>query len=1071
MTVLDREKETHANKQEPVRVRLLGGFSVLVGDRTVERDEWRLRKAATLVKLLALAPGRRLHREWIMDRLWPDLGPKAASNNLRRTLHAARNAIDPNAGSRYLASEEEQLVLCPGGTLWVDVEAFETAAMTARREREPAAYRVALDLYAGELLPGDRYEEWAEGRRRELRQLNLALLAELADIYKERSEHEAAIDALTMLTTEEPVREEAHSGLMRLYALSGRLSEALEQYGYLEEALARELGTEPNASSRTLKEEIASGKLSSSADGKRSEDSIAADAGKHNLPAQRTSFVGREREMVEIKRALAMTRLLTLAGAGGSGKTRLAIEVGRDLAGAYPDGVRLVELAELSEGGLVPRAVAEAVGATEQPGRPIDDVLVAFLRDREMLLVTDNCEHLVEETARLVDVLLDSCPRLRILATSRELLGVAGELNWPVPTLSVPDETSFTVEAVEAHEATRLFAARALYRRQNFSVTPENADAVANICRRLDGIPLAIELAAARVGALSVRQIAQRLDSSLDLLSGGRTDVSRHRTLSAALDWSHELLGTREQVLFRQFAAFMGGWTLEAAEKVSGPNEGVLELLSGLVDKSLVVAEVSAGGIRYRLLEPIRQYALQKLEDSGETEATRRRHTEYFLTLVEEAEPQLVGPGQVEWFSRLDAEIGNIRAALSWSLEQGETGLALRLAGALWAYWFGRGYFHEGRRWLEASLAAETSGSVAARVKALDALGRLAGWHEEMDRVEAVAQEGLRLSVGAEVEVRVAASLRGAMGDVARVREDYERAEEWYEEGLALCQEAGELMLRIWILGGMTNLAIARDDYRRAEEIFEEAIALARELGDALTLGTFLNGLGYVFLLQGYYERAEAMSEEAVVLLRERGYLGALVKAIDTLAWALLRQGNPRRAVALHKEGLALCKDQDDRTNATAYFEGLACEAATAGEARRTAALFGKAQALREAANFQLLTGEREMHEPYIRVARSRLDEASWEAAFAEGRAMTFEDAIDYALSAEDLSSPLPPEAPTLTRREREVATLVARGLTNRRISSELVLSEHTVRQHVKNILKKLDIHSREQVAARLHDQ
>jgi predicted ATPase/DNA-binding CsgD family transcriptional regulator len=741
--------------------------------------------------------------------------------------------------------------------------------------------------------------------------------------------------------------------------------------------------------------------------------------------------------------------------------------------------VRLVELAPLSDDGLVPRAIAEAVGVTEQPGRPISDSLVGFLRDREMLLVTDNCEHLVGATARLVDVLLDSCPRLRILATSRELLGVAGELNWPVPTLSVPDEGSFGVEAVEGHEATRLFAVRASYRRRGFSVTPENARAVATICRRLDGIPLAIELAAARVGSLSAQQIARRLDSSLDLLAGGRTNVPRHRTLRAALDWSHELLGDREQALFRRLAVFMGGWTLDAAEKVSGLEEEVFDLLSGLVDKSLCLAEASAsGGMRYRMLEPIRQYALQKLKEGHEAEAIRRRHATHFLALTEEAEPELTGPGQAEGFARLDAELANVRVALSWALEQGETEVGLRIAGALRDYRFGRGYFGEGRRWLEESLAMSHSGSVAARVKALEALAWLAAWQRDVDRAEAAAEEGIRLSAEAEVEVRVAASLRGLMGDAARVREDYGRAEEWFEEGLALCREAGEGRAKVWLLFGMSNLAQDRDDYRHAGEILDEAIALARELGDALTLGLLLNSLSYFYLLQRDYQRATTMSEEAVALLRELGYRGILVLAIDTLAWALLQGGDRGRALALHREGLALCKDHGDRAAAAAYLEGLACEAATAGGARRTATLLGKARALREAVDYKLLPAERAMHEPYLRAARSHLDEASWGAALAEGRAMTFGGAVEYALSEEGPveSSPVgqhefSPGSKQLTRREREVAVLVARGLTNRAIASELVLSEHTVHHHVTNILKKLNLRSREQVAPFLHDQ
>ena len=1075
--------ETSGSEREPVRVKLLGGFSVMVGARTVDGSEWRLRKAAALVKLLALAPDHRLHREQVMDTRWPQLGKGAASNNLRRTLYTARRVLGPSDGSRYLASGEGWLGLCPEGSLWVDVDAFEAAAAAARRECEPAAYRAALELYAGELLPADRYEAWAEGKRGEIRRLRLDLLVELAGACERRGEYGAAVEALRRVTTEEPAREEAHAGLMRLYALAGRQAEALRQYELLEETLARELGAEPGASSRALREEIATGTISAPPRGATlgdGSDTVPAN-GKHNLPAPRTSFVGRQREMVEVKRALAMTRLLTLTGAGGSGKTRLALEVARDLAGAYPDGVRLVELAPLPEGDLVARTVAEAVGVTEQPGRPISDLLVAYLRDREMLLMVDNCEHLVGDTARLVDLFLDACPRLRILATSREPLGVAGELNWSMPTLSVPDGRSSTVEEVEGHESVRLFAARASYRRRDFSITSENAQAVATICRRLDGIPLAIELAAARVGPLSVGQIAHRLDDSLELLTdGGRTSAPRQRTLRGALDWSHELLDESEKLLFSRLSVFRGGWTLEAAEEVSGGEEGVLDLLSGLVEKSLVVAEVDGrGGIRYRMLEPIRQYALEKLRESGEAEQIQRRHAEHYLALVESAEPELVGPGQIECFARLDAEQSNIRAALSWSLEQGETELGQRIAGALRDYWFGRGQFGEGRRWLEESLAAGDSGSVAVRIKALDALGLLANCQGDMERAETVAQEGLRLSAEAEVEVHVAASLRGRMGNVATVHEDYERAEEWLEEGLALCQEAGDRRIRTWLLADMTNLALARDDYRRAEEIFEEAISLARELGDALSLGILLNGLSYVFLLQGEHQRARAMSEEAVVLSRERGYVGSLVNAIDTLAWVQLQSGDRGRALTLHKEGLALSKDQDDRTTAAAYLEGLACEAATAGEARQTAMLFGQAQALREAANFSLLPGERAMHEPYIRAARSRLDEGSWERAFAEGQVMTFEDAVEYALSegaaatsssASDQSSdhyrPL-----DLTRREREVAALVAQGLTNRAIASELVLSEHTVRQHVKNLLKKLGIHSREQIAACLREQ
>jgi DNA-binding SARP family transcriptional activator len=417
---------------EAVRIWLLGGFKVSIGSRLIEKRAWRLRKASALVKLLALAPGHRLHREQVMDLLWPDLGKKAASNNLRQTLHAARGLLDRRAGARYLASEDDALVLFPGGSLWVDVEGFEEMALTSRRTGDPAAYRAAIDLYAGDLLPEDRYEEWMDGRRENLRQLYLALLIELAGLYEERDDYAQAIEVLRNATATEPTLEEAHAALMRLHALSGRPERALAQYERLRNALVEELGTQPGAATRRLRDEIAAGRLppAPSAGPTWLEPSVA---GPHNLPTPRTSFIGREREIVEVKRTLSMTRLLTLTGAGGSGKTRLALAVARDLIRTYPDGVWLVELAPLSEAELVPQEVAAALEVQERPGEPLTDTLAEALGEKGLLLVVDNCEHLVEAAAQLGDTLLDSCPRLRVLATSREPLGIRGEVLWQVP--------------------------------------------------------------------------------------------------------------------------------------------------------------------------------------------------------------------------------------------------------------------------------------------------------------------------------------------------------------------------------------------------------------------------------------------------------------------------------------------------------------------------------------------------------------------------------------------------------------------------------------------------------------
>jgi predicted ATPase/DNA-binding SARP family transcriptional activator len=670
-----RKRRSSSEVPFPVRVRLLGGFGVWVGPGLIEEDRWRLRKARSLIKLLTLAPGHSLHREQVMEALWPGLGVRKASNNLHQILHAARRVFEPSAlasdnaacSSSYLLLRDEQLLLCPEGPLWVDVEAFEEAAATARYTMEPAAFGAALDLYAGELLPEDRYEVWLEERRAQLRELYLSLLIELGALLEEREKFEEAIEALERVVAQEPIHEGAQVGLMRLYALSGRRREALSQYERLREALSRQFGRRPEVATRRLQQEIWAGTFPHHSDlppvGHTLEEEAPSAAGtaRHNLPIARTSFVGREREKLEVKWHLAMTRLLTLTGAGGCGKTRLAVEVVRDLVGAYPDGVWLVGLAPLSEAELVEQAVAQALGVREQPNRPLLETLKDTLRTKKMLLVLDNCEHLLEAVVGLVDALLDCCPGLRVLVTSRETLNAAGEVNWVVPSLTAADvQGPSTLPELEAYESVRLFVDRARQRDPSFVLSVGNAQAVSQICQRLEGIPLAIELAAARMGALSAEQLSLRLDDPLKVLStGGRTADPRHRSLRATLEWSFELLSEGERVLFKRLSVFAGGWTLEAAEEVcsgEGIEQGdVLEVLSGLVDKSLVVAEATEGNgaLRYRILEPIRQYGQERLQGSGESEAIRSRHAASFVALAERAWPELRGPQQVMWLKRL----------------------------------------------------------------------------------------------------------------------------------------------------------------------------------------------------------------------------------------------------------------------------------------------------------------------------------------------------------------------------------------------------------------------------------
>lgn len=1089
-----KQSEAPASKRpEAVRVWLLGSFRVSVGSRNIEESQWRLRKATVLLKLLALAPGHRLHREQAMDLLWPDLGRRAASNNLRQVVHTVRQTLAPTEGSRYLASDSELLVLCPGGNLWVDVETFEDTAVSARRSRDPAAYRAAMDLYAGDLLPADRYEEWAEDHRGRLREIYLSLLLGLARLWEERGEYDLASEVLRRALKEDPALEEAHAGLMRLYALAGSKREALAQYGRLEEALSREVGTEPSASSRALREEIAAGRFPPN-DGVPFGSAPEEPAGtaRRNLPAPRTSFVGREREMIEVKRMMAMTRLLTITGVGGSGKTRLALEVARDLVGAYPDGVWLAELAPLADPGLVPQAVARTLGVKEQPGQPLTDTLAETLRTKRTLLVLDNCEHLLDGAARLVDALLDSCPHLRILATSREALGIAGEVRWTVPSLSMLDpQSADTVEELERSESARLFVERASARRPGFSLTPDNTQAVAQICHRLEGIPLAIELAAARVGALSIKQISERLTASLKLLTGGdRTQVPKQRTLRGTLDWSHELLSTNEKKLFGRLSVFAGGWTLEAAEEVGadGSIEGsdVLDLLGRLVDKSLVVAEAEAqGAVRYRTLEPIRQYARERLEESEESEAIQRRHAEFFLALAEEAEPEVEGPQQAAWLERLEAEHDNLRAALSWSLERGEEAeLGLRVAGALGQFWYLRGYLGEGRRWLEEALAKSSPASTAARANALHRLSFLAYLQGDLDRAQEASEEGLKLE-GVEQfwdiagRRSVAAGLgRLMLGIVASAQGDSERAIQLYEKSLALSRKIGD---KRGIADNLLLLGIEmrpRGDLGKARELLEEGMVVGREVGDPELLAAFLTQLCDTFLLQGDLERATVVGDKAVAICREHKHRFMLSEVLCNLGWVALLRGNLERATTLYVESLELKREVGLMLPLPEPLDGLACVATARGETERAVRLFGATQALHELVRNYLTVREyAALREPYLAATRSQLSEEAWETAFAEGRAMGFEETVEYALSDKKRPSPLVPmpEEPSaaqppvvLTRREREVASLVAQGLTNRQIASELVIGERTVETHVRNLLKKLGLSSRDQVSVRM---
>jgi tetratricopeptide (TPR) repeat protein len=540
-------------------------------------------------------------------------------------------------------------------------------------------------------------------------------------------------------------------------------------------------------------------------------------------------------------------------------------------------------------------------------------------------------------------------------------------------------------------------------------VTNENAPAVAEICARLDGLPLAIELAAARIKLLTPQAMLARLGNRLKLLTGGARDLpKRQRTLRSTIEWSYGLLEEGEKVLFGRLSVFVGGRTLEAIEAVCDA-EGdlpvdVLDGVESLVDKSLLRQEEGPEGEpRFVMLETIHEFAREKLEENGETESLRKLHARYFLALAEAAEPRLRGPEDAEWLERLEAEHDNLRTALSWALEQGEVELALRLGGALWMFWEARGHYSEGRRWLEAALAEANGASAAARAKVLEGEGWLVIPSGEMDRAVVAAQDGLKLSEQAGLGGAVAARFLRILGWIAIIRGDNEGAKELLEESLTLSREADDKWGVADALLWLGNSLVYPEERERSRQLQEEGIGLARELGYVSTLARLLFSLGYTLLLEGDYERGAALNEEAAALYREHGHKGGgLEYLLDNLGWAALHRGDPERARAAYEEGLALCKELGDKVAASGYLEGLACVAAAEGEAERAGRLFGAAEALREAVGWQLMPEEEALRAPYLAMASSRLDEAEWEKAWAKGRGTGFEEAIYYALEETD---------------------------------------------------------------------
>jgi predicted ATPase/DNA-binding CsgD family transcriptional regulator len=752
------------------------------------------------------------------------------------------------------------------------------------------------------------------------------------------------------------------------------------------------------------------------------------------LPGEVTSFVGRRQATAEVKRALSNSRLVTLTGVGGVGKSRLALHVANLLRRAFPDGVCLVELGRVHDPASVPSAVVGALGLLEHSTRDVETVLVDFLAGKRMLILLDNCEHVLDSAGRLAHTLLSSVPGLRVVATSREPLGIAAEHVWPVSPLSVPATTRPGADGSRRFEAVRLFEERAAAVLPGFSLSADNTEAVIRLCQRLDGVPLALELAAVRVRMLSVEQILSRLEHRFQLLTAGnRAALPRHQTLRAAVDWSYDLCTAHEKVLWARCSVFAGEFDLESVESVCADagldQEEIFSGIAGLVDKSVLTRQDRGPLVRYRMLETIRQYGAERLAEAGDQGRFARRQRDFFLRLARQADQESCGPRQREWMKRLRAERANLWAALEYCLSvPGEERTGLRLASALWFYWIGCGLLRDGRHWLSRALAANQEPS-SERARALWLTGWIALLQGDTASVDLLTEaRDMALRLGDETEFTYAVQFLGEaqlfVGNFeqsvpmsAEAMARHRRHDRWTASGLLVFAQVARVS---WLAGRIDE----------ALDLLDEGKALCTSLGERWTLSWTMWHLAVLY-------------------------------------WEL---GQHKEALAELCESLRIKADLDDQLGVLFCVDILAAVAASDGDGKRAAVLDGAASVLWPAVGRPLCGFDTmlELRRQAIERARAQLGEQAYAAAERRGARFSPSELVAFALgeeTASERSKPEPVSGNVLTRRESQVAELVAAGRSNREIAEALVISQRTVESHVDHILSKLGFTTRTQVA------
>lgn len=925
--------------------RLLGPFEVAADGAVLPVGGPRQR---ALLALLLLNANRSVSRERSIEGLWGEAPPETAQNALQVAVHGLRKVL----GAERIERQGDGYVLhVHEGEL--DLERFEKLVAQAGTQEPEAASRTlaeALDLWRGTAL-GDIAAPFASVEAGRLEELRLAAVEGRIEADLTRGADELVVPELEALIAQHPYRERLRGQLMRALYRVGRQAEALEVYQDARRVLVEELGIDPSPELQQLEAAIL-----------RHDPSLeprrpwGRDAG--NLPVPPSPLIGRDVEVVAVTAMLRLpdVRLATLTGASGTGKTRLAIAAAENLQREYEDGVYFVDLSALDDPELVPATIAGALGVREASGQAIEQSLKDAIRDRQLLLVLDNFERIVA-AGRVISELLAVGRRVKVIATSRTVLRLSGEHEYPVAPLPVPRRgDARDIDALGRNAAVELFVARARATRYDFELTSANSQVVAEICRALDGLPLALELAAARTKVLAPEELLARLERRLDVLTVGPRDVpERQQTLRAAIDWSYHLLGEPEQELFASVAVFASGFTLEAAAVVCDAD---VDHIAALVDHNLLHREELPEAVRFRMLETIREYAVERLEESPLEEELRRKHAEYFLALAELGEPELIGRDAGHWLERLEREHDNFRTALSWSGAARQFELELRLAGALQVFWRLRGHLHEGTRRLEAALGRGNHAPGTLRAKALHAVGIL------------VARQG-----------------------------DHDRARELFEEALSLFRQAGNEDRSARTLAELGTLALLAEDHERATGLYEETIPLFRKAGDLRTLMVVLANLASIAYLQADHGRARELGEEALSLAHRQGAKDVVAPLLHNLARVALAQDRADDAGRLFAESLAIGQELGYRENVAYCVEGCAELAAARGEAQTAARLLGAGIDLFERLGVPLEAGEREAYERTVELVIAQLGEATFASLEGAGRELPLEQAVQEAAS------------------------------------------------------------------------